>query len=65
MCGSGTFSVLVPGSGSAQREIAKAIKFFNLQKTVDVLIVGRGAAHEPLGVHREIVARRFLIEEFQ
>jgi exodeoxyribonuclease VII large subunit len=52
------FPVRVQGEGSAQ-EIAKAIKFFNLQKTVDVLIVGRGggAMEDLWAFNEEIVAR--------
>jgi len=52
------FPVRVQGEGSAQ-EIAKAIKFFNLQKTVDVLIVGRGGGsmEDLWAFNEEIVAR--------
>lgn len=52
------FPVRVQGEGAAQ-EIVKAIKFFNLQKTVDVLIVGRGggAMEDLWAFNEEIVAR--------
>jgi exodeoxyribonuclease VII large subunit len=52
------FPVRVQGEGSAQ-EIVKAIKFFNLQKTVDVLIVGRGGGsmEDLWAFNEEIVAR--------
>src|SRR5438045_8570789 len=52
------FPVRVQCEGSAM-EIVKAIKFFNLQKTVDVLIVGRGGGsmEDLWAFNEEIVAR--------
>src|SRR5438046_710394 len=52
------FPVRVQGDGSAL-EIVKAIKFFNQQKTVDVLIVGRGGGsmEDLWAFNEEIVAR--------
>src|ERR1700747_1217591 len=52
------FPVRVQGEGAAL-EIVKAIEFFNLQKTVDVLIVGRGGGsmEDLWAFNEEIVAR--------
>ena len=52
------FPVRVQGEGAAL-EIAQAIKFFNLQRTVDVLIVGRGGGsmEDLWAFNEEIVAR--------
>jgi exodeoxyribonuclease VII large subunit len=52
------FPVRVQGEGAAQ-EIAKAIRFFNMQKMVDVLIVGRGGGslEDLWAFNEEIVAR--------
>src|SRR5438477_6793471 len=52
------FPVRVQGEGAAL-EIVKAIKFFNLQRTVDVLIVGRGGGsmEDLWAFNEEIVAR--------
>src|SRR5712672_1524732 len=52
------FPVRVQGEGAAL-EIVKAIKFFNLQKTVDVLIAGRGGGsmEDLWAFNEEIVAR--------
>ena len=52
------FPVRVQGEGSAL-EIVKAIKFFNLQKTVDVLIVcrGGGSMEDLWAFNEEMVAR--------
>src|ERR1700757_4518378 len=52
------FPVRVQGEGAAL-EIVKAIRFFNLQRTVDVLIVGRGGGsmEDLWAFNEEIVAR--------
>jgi exodeoxyribonuclease VII large subunit len=56
------FPVRVQGEGAAL-EIVKAIKFFNLQQMVDVLIVGRGGGSlEDLWAFNEEVVARAIIE---
>jgi len=52
------FPVRVQGEGAAE-EIAKAIRFFNLKGTADVLIVGRGGGsmEDLWAFNEEIVAR--------
>jgi exodeoxyribonuclease VII large subunit len=56
------FPVRVQGEGAAL-EIVKAIKFFNLQKMVDVLIVGRGGGSlEDLWAFNEEVVARAIFE---
>src|SRR6266446_10174504 len=56
------FPVRVQGEGSAL-EIVKAIKFFNLQKMVDVLIVGRGGGSmEDLWAFNEEMVARAIFE---
>jgi len=52
------FPVRVQGEGAAE-EISKAIRFFNLKGTVDVLIVGRGGGslEDLWAFNEEIVAR--------
>jgi exodeoxyribonuclease VII large subunit len=58
------FPVRVQGEGAAE-EIAKAIRFFNHQKTVDVLIVGRGGGsmEDLWAFNEEIVARTIFESE--
>jgi len=56
------FPVRVQGEGSAL-EIVKAIKFFNLQKTVDVLSLGRGGGSmEDLWAFNEEIVVRAIFE---
>jgi exodeoxyribonuclease VII large subunit len=58
------YPVRVQGQGSAQ-EIVKALKFFNVKKIVDVLVLGRGGGsmEDLWAFNEEIVARAIFASE--